>query len=243
MRAVVTAGGRIDGAFAELAGTDVKALAPLRDGATHLDRVLDALAGCGIREIAVVGGTAVRDALRGRARWIAERETGAQNVRLALEAWPDDAPLVYATSDMPFVETTSLRDFLDATPAATLAMPLAEGAAFHERFPDAPPAGITLGGEEVVNGGVFLMPTGSIATVARVAGTFFDARKAPWKMASLVGPAFLVRFAFKRLTIAALEAQASRTLGVAACAVRNSAPELAFDCDRLEEYRYARDRA
>ena len=239
MRAVITAGGRISGEYSQAAGTDIKALAQLRDGATHLDRVLDAVSALGITDIAVVGAPEVAAAVASRARVIPEKPTGRENVALALDAWPDDQPLLYATSDMPYVSTAALNDFIQRSPTNAVTMPLTEIDAYRARFPDAPPAGITLGGQTVVNGGVFLFPPGSIETVARVAGTFFDARKAPWKMASLVGPSFLLRFALRRLTIDALEAQAARTLRVAAAAVRGAAPELAFDCDSVTEYRYA----
>lgn len=239
MRAVITAGGRIGGAFAQEAGTTVKALAPLADGTSHLDRILAAIRGLGISDIAVVGSSEIERVLRGRARYIEEGLTGRDNVQRALHAWPDTQPLLYATSDMPFATAQSLRDFVDRSPADTVAMPLSELEAYCARFPGALPAGITLGGQTVVNGGVFLMPQGSIASISRVAGTFFDARKAPWKMASLVGPAFLLQFALRRLTIAALEAQAAKTLGVPAAAVRGCAPELGFDCDTELDYRYA----
>ena len=61
MRAVVTAGGRIEGDFAPSAGTRVKALASVR-GVTMLQRMLDALRAAGVNEIAVVGGDEVRAA-------------------------------------------------------------------------------------------------------------------------------------------------------------------------------------
>ena len=61
VRAVVTAGGRVDGEYARLAGTTVKALAMVR-GVSMLDRILDALRGAGATHIAVVGGAEVRAA-------------------------------------------------------------------------------------------------------------------------------------------------------------------------------------
>lgn len=240
MKAVVTAGGRIDGAFAQAAGTDVKALAPVR-GFTMLRRMTEALRQIGVTRLAVVGGEAVRSACGDHVeRVVDERVSGSENLLRALRAWPEDGePLIYATSDLPYVTGGAIADFLERAPPGTLAVPLAEASDFVQRFPQPPPFGITLAAERVVNGGVFVLPAGSTEPIAAVAGRFFDARKRPWQMAGLVGPAVLLRFLLRRLSIGDLEARAGALLGVPSLAIRRCAPELAFDADTNEEYRYA----
>ena len=236
----ITAGARVDGAYAELAGTRVKALAPVR-GSTMLDRTLTAaLEIAGADRIAVVGGPEVRAVCEARGvRSIEERDRGGDNVRLALSAWPCDAPLLYLTSDMPYVSGPALRRFVEAVPADTVAMPICTYAAFAKRFSGAPPFGVTLDGERVVNGGAFLVPAGARDAVADLSGAFFDARKSPVRMASLVGASALARLFFKRLSIASIERRACRVLKHRTVAVRDSAPELAFDADTAAEYAYA----
>lgn len=239
MNAVVTAGGRIDAEYAAAATTTVKALAPVR-GETMLARVVDALRGAGIERVAVVGGSEVRAASTGAELFVDESRSGSENVLRALAAWPDDGEaLLYATSDMPYVTAAAVRDFIDRAPPDALAISLAEHADFRARFPGAPPFGITLAGERVVNGGLFKIPPGARGAVARLAAEFFDARKRPWRMASLVGPQALLRFALRRLSVADLEALAGRLAGVPSVAVRGCAPELGFDADTADEYRYA----
>ena len=240
MKAVVTAGGRIAGAYARESGTNVKALVAVR-GVSMLDRILDALRGAGATRIAVVGGEEVRAACRDRVElFVDEAPTGAQNLLLALRAWPDDGQsLIYATSDMPYVTTDAVGEFLARVPDGHVALPLAEIRDFEARFPGAPPCGITLAGECVVNGDVFYVPASCIERVADVAGRLFDARKHPWQMARLIGPRMLVRFLFRRLGIAHLERHAHRVLGAPAIAVRGCRPELAFDADTAADYRYA----
>ena len=243
MKAVVTAGGRIDGAFASAAGTRVKALASLR-GATMLQRVLDALRGSGATRIAVVGGDEVRRACGNAVeRFIDESPSGSENVLRALQAWPEDGgPLLYATSDLPYITAAAIHDFLQRSPSGALAVPLVESADYAARFPQAPPFGITLAGERVVNGGIFLLPPDSAARLAGAATSLFEARKRPWRMASLIGPAALIRFAAGRLGVTDLEATAQRVLQMPARAVRNCAAELAFDVDTAAEYGYATTR-
>ncbi|MEO6836114.1 MAG: nucleotidyltransferase family protein [Candidatus Tumulicola sp.] len=241
MKAVITAGGRVGEPYSSAAGTDVKALARVR-GATMLDRSIDALRGAGAVRIAVVGGSAVRDACSKRVeRVIDESPSGAQNVLRALRAWPDDdgEPLLYATSDMPYVTAGAIGDFVTRVPSGAIALALAEFADFAIRFPGAPPFGINLARERVVNGGIFSLPAGSCSRIARFATLLFEARKRPWRMATLVSPLAMLRLLLGRLSIAEIESVAGKAANVPAAAVRRCAPELGFDADTLAEYRYA----
>ena len=244
MNAVVTAGGPIDGAYAQRAGTTLKALAPVR-GQTMLARTIEALRAVGISEIAVVGNDAVQAACKQFApiRAVPDAGTGTGNVLGALDAWPDDRSLLYLTCDMPYIDAHALQWVLERIEPTTLSMPLAEHTDFVQRFPDAPPFGITLAGERVVNAGVFHLPAGSRARLRALATTMFAARKAPWKMASLAGPAVLLQFALGRASVRALEARARKVLAIPVAAVRNAPPELAFDADTVAEYVYAVERA
>jgi CTP:molybdopterin cytidylyltransferase MocA len=239
VNAVITAGGRIEGAFAQAAGTNVKALAPV-GGSTMLERVIDALRGAGASEIAVVGGEDVRAAARRHVdRLIDESPSGGQNLLRALRAWPPQEALLYATSDLPYLSVDAVRDFLLRIEAGAVGVALVAFGAYQARFADAPPTGITLRGERVVNGGLFWIPAGAAERIAAVATRFFDARKEPWRMAGLVSPVAVIRYFFGRLGVADLEAAAARALRVPARAARGCAPELAFDVDTLAEYRYA----
>ncbi|HEY3675832.1 MAG TPA: NTP transferase domain-containing protein [Candidatus Tumulicola sp.] len=240
MKAVVTTGGRVDAEYAAAAGIDIKALAPIGD-ATMLDRIIEALRGAGIDRIAVVGGSAVREACAARVeRFIEEGDSGIENVRRALSAWPEDGDaLVYSTSDMPYVNDSAVRDFVSRVPEKTIAISLTEHDAFVRRFPQAPPFGITLAGERVVNGGCFLLPPDSTTAVVDYATKLFEARKAPWKMVGMVQPMALIKFAIGRLSVADVERVAHRIVGFPSLGVRNCAPELAYDADTATEYCYA----
>jgi CTP:molybdopterin cytidylyltransferase MocA len=241
MKAVVTAGGRVDAPYANAAGTAIKALAPVR-GATMLDRIIDALRTAGATRIAVVGGSEVRAACADRVELVVdETPSGAQNVLRALAAWPDDdgESLLYATSDMPYVSAAAVRDFLARAAPGAIAVALAEYADFARRFPGAPPYGITLAGERVVNGGLFSLPAGSCAAVAKMATRLFEARKRPWLMATLVSPLALLRLVAGRLGVSEIETIARGVANLPAAAVRGCAPELGYDADTLSEYRYA----
>lgn len=238
-RAVITAGGPIDGAFARAAGCERKALARVR-GRALIEIAIDALHECGIFEIAVVGNDDVGALCIPRgARMISEGGSGAENVTRALDAWGEDRALLYLTCDMPYLDAIALRWMLQRLDPSTLAMPLTEHEAYVRRFPDAPEAGIVLNGERVVNGGVFYLPAGAQRAVRGLATTLFDARKAPWKMARVAGAAMLLRFLLGRASIASLERRATALLDLPAAALRGAPPELAFDIDEERDYVYA----
>lgn len=237
--AVITAGGRVDGEFASVLGTPVKALAPF-GSATFLQIAIDALRGAGVDRIAVVGGAQVREVCAGAVEQVFDESAdGAENLRRALHAWDSAEPLLYVTSDMPFITAQALRTFIDRVPAGALALPLTEWDEFNRRFPGAPPFGITLAGEKVVNGGAFVIPAHAHERIERFATQFFDARKSVWRMARLTGPMLLLQFVLHRLGVAQLESHARRLLGIQAVAVRHAPADLAYDVDLLEEYRYA----
>lgn len=241
--AVITAGGRVDGEFAQFIGTPVKALAPF-GGSTFLGRTILALRSAGVQRIAVVGGGEVRTAFGTLVeRIIDEDPSGAVNLSRALHAWNAAEALLYVTSDMPFVSAEALQAFVARIPPDTLALPLAEWRDFNRRFPNAPGFGVTLAGERVVNGGAFVIPPYAAPRIEDFAARFFQARKSVWQMARLTGPALLLQFALRRLSVAQLERHARTLLGVPACAVRNAPVELAYDVDALEEYRYAIEHA
>jgi MobA-like NTP transferase domain len=237
LRAVVTAGGRVDEAFAAAIGTPLKALAPF-GGGILLDAVLAAISGAGIPDVAVVGDREL-DPHRGAARLIPAAPDGATNIARALDAWPAGDDLLFATCDLPFAAAADLAGYLAASEPYDLTLPLAGAAAYEAAYPGAPPHITELGGERVANGSVFFIRGTARTAVRAVAGRFFEARKSALGMARLLGGALLVRYLIRRLRIADIERRAESVLGVRAAAIRNAAPGLCYDVDTLEDYRYA----
>lgn len=237
MNAVITAGGRVAGEFALAIGTPVKALARI-GGSSLLERAIGAARDAGAERVAVVGGDEVRNCGAQIDCFIPEAATGSQNVHLALSAFGDD-PILYLTSDLPFLGGKYVRDFLARTPQRSLGLPLASADTYERRFPGSPEHATVIGGERIANGSVFFIPAGAARTIDAMAQKLFTARKDLLAMAVMLGPVLLLKFALKRLTIADIERKAAALLGFSAFAVRDCAPELCFDVDTLEDYRYA----
>jgi molybdopterin-guanine dinucleotide biosynthesis protein A len=241
LAAAITAGGRVGETFAEVIGSDVKALAPL--GARRLiDTSIDAARGAGATRVAVIGPRAVHEYCAARIdEAIDESPSGEENLRRAL-ATARGAALLLMTSDLPFVSAQAVAEFLERATAADVAMPLASATDYESAFPDAPEHAVVLGGERVANGSVFSFAPGTTPRVTDIATRLFTARKSLLGMALLLGPALLVRFAFRRLRIADIESRAHALFALRVRAIRDSAPGLCFDVDTQADYAYALER-
>ena len=238
MIAAITAGGRVADELAEAIGTPVKALARFGDR-TMLDRAIAAARACGAERVVVVGGAAVRAACGASVDdVVAEGAVGRDNIARAIGSGTA-SDLLLMTSDLPFVDPAGLAAFLAAARGADVALPLASEADYLRAYPGAPPHVTAIGNERVANGSVVYFGPGVAPRALEVSQRLFDARKSLVRMAALLGPALLARFAVRRLRIEHVERRARMLLGLDARAVRDASPALCFDVDTIEDYRYA----
>ena len=241
MIAAITAGGRVEGPLAAAMGTRIKALAPI-GGARLVDRSIEAARAAGAKRVIVIGGKEIRAHCEGRVEEIvSETSQGRENLRLAIEAAGNEA-LLLLTSDLPFVSSDAAHDFLERAHGSDLALPLATEDDYLRAYPGAPPHVTRVGRERVANGSVAYLAPGVGSKVLEIAQRLFDARKSIPRMATLLGPALLLRFVTNRLEIEHIERRAQSVFGIDARAVRDASPNLCFDVDTLEDYRYALDR-
>lgn len=242
MIAAITAGGRADDPFARDLGVTTKALATVRD-ITMLDRAIVAARATGARRIVVIGGDAVRAHCGARVDDVIDESVdGRENIRRAMACGLDE-PLLLCSSDMPFVTPSAMSDFVERARAHDLALPLAEADVYEATYPDAPPHVTRLGRDRVANGNVVYFGAGIAPHALEASQRFFDARKSLLRMAVLLGPALVLRFATRQLRIAHIEARGSALLRCNVRAIRNASPTLCFDIDSHADYRYARDYA
>jgi molybdopterin-guanine dinucleotide biosynthesis protein A len=235
---VITAGGKVDGDFARACGTTVKALAPF-GRETMLDRIVGAARAAGAARIAVVGDDEVRAHLGARVEHvIAAAESGTENVARALAAWPGER-LLYLTSDIPFATGAAIAAFVAKSAGCGAAMALADDAAYRAAYPGAPEHSVKLGAERFANGSAFVLAPDVAERAVALAQRFFTARKSLVRMAMILGPALIARYAVKRLTVADIEARADRDLGGPCRGIRDASPALCFDVDDVADYRYA----
>ncbi len=245
--AILPAGGRLKGGFADEAGTHVKALISF-DGRTILERTLAALRETGrVRRIVVVGpeevaahpaagaadavlpdtGSAPGNILQG-VQWLGEMGDGPRAERALV-----------LTTDLPFVTPEGICTLLDlAPPEAEIAIPAVRSDEFEARF------GIQRRYARLRDGDYLLGCAAVIDPLAlernRVHITrAYAARKSVLALAYLLGPRFLLGCIFRRFTADDVASRCGEILGCTGRAVHHCAAELAFDIDRHGDYRQA----
>ncbi|MBI3948758.1 MAG: nucleotidyltransferase family protein [Armatimonadetes bacterium] len=250
MDAIVTAGGRIDGAFARETGTIIKALLPIA-GSTLLARALAALRGSArIRRICVVGPPEVEPTAlaAGADRFVPERATGIDNLLLGIEALAAEGPVVCSASDLPFLSADAVEELIERTPAdAGLTYVAVTRAEWEQAFPDSPHGFyVPLADGEFTGGCVHVQNAGALRRIEPLVQRAFAARKSQVAMARLLGAGPLLRlvagFLVSRRLAPSSEGLCRRVEALAGCrcaVVRGCRPTLAADVDSLADWRYA----
>jgi GTP:adenosylcobinamide-phosphate guanylyltransferase len=244
--AILPAGGKIDAEFAKKVGTEYKALIMI-DGKTILGHTLDALEGTGmVKSTIVIGPDEVLNSDDGqRASYrLLPGDTGPDNIYLGLdqllkEPTPPQKVLV-VTTDLPFLTSDVVKKFIDDCPVdRDICVPLIRSSDFRKRFPGTEATFVKLKDDEWTTGCAYVMDVNALKKAKPHIDRVFENRKSKMGMARLLGPAFVLKWLTKRLTLVDVEAKIMNVLGCSGAAITNSAPELAFDIDYVEDYDFA----
>ncbi len=249
--AILPAGGRISGEFAEETGVSVKALIEI-GGRTVLERTIDALRATGrVGRAVVIGPSEIAEhACAGCADAVLSEggDSGPANIIKGIK-WLRDTDgassdkVLIVTTDLPFVTPESIRAFIDSCPAGIdLCAPLVTKEQFDARFPGTQGFFVPLAdGRWTIGCGFLVNPTAIEANRDHIERVFAQ-RKSQVGMARLLGLPFIVKFLARRLTVSDIERRCCDMLGCSGKGVAGSPPELAFDLDHLADYRYATGR-
>jgi len=238
------AGGRFRGRNAEAAGAEIKALT-LVGGMTLLARALSALRDVpAVARIVVVGPEAVKASLPEQIEWIPETSTLLGNVRAgAAAAYPDASgdTVLLIGSDLAAPQASSLTDFIDRSPERLgVTVPLVERSSVESAFPGCPGAYVPLREGQFTIGSQFLAPVSLLLNPTPGMAAMLGHRKSQLLMARTLGWPIAWGLLRRTLTIEQLEQRASIILGAPAGAVRDCAPDLAFDIDDERDLVFAR---
>lgn len=237
------AGGRISAEYAQAAGTEVKALAPL-GGRPVLRSVAEVLSRTpGTKRLCVVGPEATGTVVADLATWQPETDSAYGNFlagvrHLGLSG--ADRVLLCGT-DVAALTPEAVQNFLDRAPAdADICMPVVHRDAFEARFPGGGWVYVPLADGRLTSGSQFIVRPQALLDNSRLVQQLFDARKSQVRMASTLGFGFLFKLLTRRLRVPDLEARASALTGCRCRAVLDCHPELALDIDNLAEWEYAK---
>ncbi len=237
--AVVLAGGGVKPEMAEATGVTTRALIPVH-GVPMLTRVISALQSSGaIGDIAVVGETGSAD----RYVQVADQGGFVENLFAGLDAGGAGEQVVIATADLPFLTGDSVRDLVDrgSDLGVDIVYPVVPVRACYARYPGIRRTAVKTREGEFTGGNLVLARRSFLERQRRQLQEAYSLRKSPAKLAWLLGPGILLRFAASRvvgpsaLSVAHLEKAVSNLLGGRARALISPYPELATDIDRPED--------
>lgn len=255
MDAVLIAGGVAPPELARVAGHSRKGLF-LFDRQPLVQRVARVLLASGIGRIAVVGSELLMAHLSEdpeRLLFTLEGEEPVENLlrgvdRLGLS---DEAHFLHCAVDLPMLTHHAVCDWLNAIPPESdLAVGFVPDTVFEKGFPGAPYKAIRFREGHFLNASMSVMRVGFLKAHAPQLQRLAHARKSlprfTWELARWLGarlftvglPA-LTRFATGRLSLQELPELAQRAFGVRLHIYPHAMPELAFDIDTVDDYRYA----
>lgn len=251
--AILPAGGRISGAFAEEAGVEVKALIRLGER-TVMERTIETLRATGrVGRMVLIGPEEISaDPASSSADAVlpaTQADSGPTNIMRGLE-WlhksnggQHSERVVILSTDLPFLTSDAIGGFFDACPPESdVCLPLISREEFEGCYPGSANEFVRLLDGEWTIGCAFLVNPEAVARNRGVIEQVFEARKSQWEMARLLGWGLVARFLAGRLTVDMIQDRCRQILGCSASAVRGCSPLLAFDIDHPEDYRYALDR-
>ena len=243
--AIIPAGGLLDENFSRVANTSSKAL--IRFGTkTVLASTIEALRGSGyVRRISVVGSNAVMESTDAQLadEIVSEGKSGPENIirglRALLEHKEPPERIVICTCDLPFLSPEIIRSFLDACPKnRDFCVPLVSEAQFEEQYPGAHVTAVGLRDGKYTTGCLYLTHPVALKNALSHIEQVFANRKSKLGMARLLGWGFVLKLLTKQLTVPMVERKVESILKCTVAAIPNSAPELAYDIDYLEDYEY-----
>jgi GTP:adenosylcobinamide-phosphate guanylyltransferase len=236
VNAVILAGGPPDAVAALSPGAANKAFVPVA-GMTLVERTLRALRGCARIERIVVVAPRATHAAAALADADEQRVDGPrmiESLRSGLAGFAPERPVLVAASDLPVLTAAAIAEVLAALDERDLDIGYTcLQRHYHDaRYPQIPHTWARMREGQFCGGGLTAIKPRSVERLAGVLDALGAARKAPLRLAGVLGWDVLARFALGRLTIAAAEARASAILRGPVGAIRCTHPEIAVNVDR-----------
>ncbi|ANE42780.1 molybdenum cofactor guanylyltransferase [Deinococcus puniceus] len=239
--AVVLGGGDPGDPFAAAHGVKVKGLIPVAGQPMAL-HVLRALHGSGrVQRIAYVGPTTsdMDDLIALR---VTDHGTLLGNLEAGVEALAATAGerVLVVTADIPLLTAEQVRDVLDGAPIdAALVYPVVRREVCEAAYPGVKRTYARLKDGTFTGGNLFMLDPALIGQFLPRLRSVLAARKAPLKLAALIGPGILLRLLTGQLTVARLEAKVAALLGVPVHALITPHAAVGTDVDKDEDLHLA----
>ncbi|PQV64644.1 MobA-like NTP transferase domain-containing protein [Abditibacterium utsteinense] len=242
MEAVVLAGGKMPVSLQGVAGATERALIEI-EGRTLLNCVLDSLRETTpITRIICVATPDALASLGSDIVGIAAGDKMSGNLFLGAREAKSERILV-VTADAPLVTGRTWMQFLDGAAVNLLqaAYPIVRRENVEEQFPGGKRTYATLAEGTFTGGNAFLLPKNRLEEIEPLINQAFENRKNPLALARMLGAKFIFRALTKKLTVGEVESKISGFLGCHSGAVIIPDASIAFDVDKAEDLKTARE--
>lgn len=242
MHCLIIAGGQVrpeDPLFPYTQGRP-KALIDM-GGQSMLERVVGAMqASRSIEDVLVVGLDPAAAGLH-FARpvdWLPDQGSMVANMLAGCDWFlrhrPDAQVVLGCSADIPTITPAIVETFIEACRPWDCGVyyNFVARETLESRFPNSNRTYSKLSGREVAGGDMVIVQPAVAERNRELLTLLTQARKQPWRIAQIVGLPFLLKFLFKRVTFADVEATAGRIIGAPVTIVLDSPAELAMDADK-----------
>ena len=242
LTAIVLAGSRPGkDTFAELHGTDLKALVPVAGEPMVRRPVAALLASERIGHVIVLAQQPERIGSALPADPRLEVKASAGTIAATLAAMCEDPsvdwPLLVTTADHALLDAAMIDDFCTRAGSADIALAVVEKRALMRRLPATRRTWIGFRGGSYSGANLFLLRSpGTAPAIALWRGVEQD-RKKGWRLLSLLGPAFLLGAVLRLLSLEQAARRIGRKLGLEVKAVVMADPLAALDVDKPDDHR------
>lgn len=242
MDCIVTAGGLPgpDDPLYEYTQGRPKALLDM-EGRTMLERVMDALQSAQhVDRIVLVGleDDMGMQFLKPIDQFLPDQGSLVGNVLAGLrwlqEGHPEIDNVLFCSSDLPAMTAENVDSFVESCEPFDKGIYyiLLPSEALEARFPGSKRTYVKLKDMEVAGGDMAIARADLADSNEELWRTLTNARKHAWKLASTIGISFLLKYLFRRLSIADIERKAESIIGQPGKIVTDAPAEIAMDVDK-----------
>lgn len=242
--AIVAAGGTISGEYARVADCGIRTLARVGEQQLSVISVVTrALANSAhITDVIVAGPPEIKPLLGDGIKYIPDYGSGPANFFRTTRDHCTSDRILLCVSDLPFITESDIDKFIQNAGASTdIVLGTVNKSDYLNAFPGSPQSTFTTvaGLGEVTMATIYLVNRAQLLKNEELITQLIHSRKSQLKTAILLGPALVWQWITGTLNIEKLIVCAEDLLHCTVSVVPNLSPNLAYDIDSIEDWKYA----
>ena len=170
-------------------------------------------------------------------------ETIVETSKRAVETLNHNDKFLLAATDIPFLTVEAIDDFIlqCLNNDADLFYPIITKETFESKFSGKKRTYASLKEGTFTGGNIFIMKPDVVNECSAIAEQMISHRKSVFKLCSLLGWSFVIKFCLQILKIEEVEKRVSELLNVKGCAILSDYPEIGIDVDKPSDLAFARE--